>query len=518
MTAFFSPPAVTNKWRTMVAVCLGLGMLMIDTFVVNVAFPTIGRDLGASLAKAEWTVSGYVLVLGVLPLAMGRLGDIFGRRRMYLWGLVAFIVSSALCGVATGINQLIAYRLLQGVGAAIMMPITLAILTHAFPPHQRGLAIGVWGGVSGLGLILGPVVGGLLVETGDWRPIFLVNVPLGVVALVMGLRWVGESRDEAAPRVIDWPGLVLLGGGLALIMFGFNRANDAGWTSLLILSCFGGGLAALVAFVGVERRVARPLIDLTLFRSRSFVMACVAAFLFSAAVFGTQPFTSLYMQNYLGFSPLEGGLAFLPATFLVATLMPFSGIIGQKLGPKLRLLVIAGLFAVAASFVLLTTIDVDSRYVDGMLPAFILRGIGIGLVMSALSLAVMSAIPTAKAGLASGTLTMARQTGTAFGVALFGAIYVNSVHGALEDRLPAELERRAEVVEAAEHFVPAGEGEVRDRTRAAVVDGFIAMSVVGLAVSAVATGSAFLIGNRRQRAGTATTSAAAVAVTQEVRS
>ena len=501
----FGAPAAPSKWRTLIAVCLGLGMLMIDTFVVNVAFPAIGRDLRAELSTAEWTVSAYVLAVGVLPVAMGRLGDIFGRRRVYLAGLLLFVVASAACAGAPGIHELVAFRVLQGIGAAVMMPGTLSIITQAFPPQQRGLAIGIWGGVSGLGLIAGPILGGLLVHGDNWRWIFLVNLPVGAAALVMTARFVPESRDESAPRSVDWPGVALLSGALLVIMFGLNRANDAGWTSPLVLACFGAGLALLPAFVAVERRVRFPLVDLTLFRSGTFVMACLSAALFSAAVFGSQPYVSLFMQNYWGFSPLEGGLAFVPATALVALLMPFSGVIGQRLGPRLRLIVVTGSLAVAASALYLLRLDTESTYLDTFLPAFLVRGLGIGLVMSATSLAVVNAVPMAKSGLASGTLTMARNIGTALGVAVLGTMFLHHVDTAIPAQLgAAPPAQSAQVRAAAEHFVPAGQGETRAIAAQAIVDGFIRISLVAAILAAIATGAAFFIRHRApapQRAG-----------------
>src|SRR5215207_9476483 len=250
-----------NKWHTLIATCLGLGMLMIDTFVVNVAFPAIGRDLNADLTTTEWTVSAYVLVVGVFPVAMGRLGDIFGRRRVYLAGLAVFVVASVLCGLAQNIEQLVAYRVLQGLGAATMFPGTLAIITSVFPPHQRGLAIGIWAGVSGLGLIAGPVLGGLLVRGDDWRWIFFVNLPVGLVALVMAALFVPESRDETAPRSVDWLGALLLCGGLFALMFGLTRGNEEGWAAPSVLGWWALGAALLVAFVAVERRIRYPLVD-----------------------------------------------------------------------------------------------------------------------------------------------------------------------------------------------------------------------------------------------------------------
>lgn len=483
-----------GKWLTLVSVCFGLGMLMVDTFVVNVAFPAIARDLDAGLGTAEWTVSGYVLVLGVLPLAMGRLGDILGRKRVYLAGLVVFVAASALCGLAASIGQLIAFRVLQGVGAAVMMPLTLSIITQAFPAEQRGLAIGIWGGVSGLGLIAGPVLGGLLVHGDEWRWVFLVNIPLGLAALGMAARFVRESRDETASRAIDWPGMLLLAAGLAAILYATTRGNEAGWTSFEVLGGFVAGPALLAAFVAVERRVARPLVDLQLLRSGTFVFACLSAFLFSAAVFGSQPYASLLMQNTMGMTPLQGGLAFLPATVTVAFLTPVSGILGQRLGARMRLLIIGGSASVGLSFLYLLRIDTPLAYAPDLLPAFLLRGLGIGLVLSATSYAVVSAVPLAKSGLASGTLTMARQVGTAAGVALFGAVFVHHIDTTVPDRVaalpPAEA---AAATDAAAQFRVTVSGPEGAAVLEAVVDGFVLSSAVAVAVSALAAAGAFFI-------------------------
>lgn len=507
-------PVAPNKWHTLIAACLGLGMLMIDTFVVNVAFPAIGRDFKADLSTAEWTVSGYVLVVGVFPVAMGRLGDIFGRRRVYLAGLTTFVLASIACGAAQSIEQLVVFRVIQGIGAAAMMPGTLSIITQAFPPQERGLAIGIWGGVSGLGLIAGPILGGLLVRGDNWRWIFLVNLPVGLIALLLAVRFVPESRDESAPRTVDWPGLGLLSAALFLLMFGVTRANDAGWTSPGILASFAAGAALLPAFVAVERRVRHPLIDLSLFKSITFVAACLSAFLFSAAVFGSQPYGSLFLQNTWGFSPLRGGLAFIPSTVLVALMMPVSGVIGQKLGPRLRLVVVAGSVCVALSFLWMLRLDSGSGYVDGLLPAFLIRGVGIGLVMSATSLAVMSAVPPARSGLASGTLTMARNIGTAMGVAVLGAVFSRQVDAELSPALASlPAVDAAGVTVAAHRFAPAGDAATRTLVEGVIIDGFVRLALAAALLCVVATLAALFIRNRRPvsaPAAPASTSATAI--------
>ncbi|HEY7269093.1 MAG TPA: MFS transporter, partial [Dehalococcoidia bacterium] len=338
-------------------------------------------------------MSGYVLMLAVLPVAAGRMGDIFGRREVYLIGLLLFIGASAACSLASSVYVLIAFRLVQGAGGAMMQPTTLSIVTNAFPAHERGMAVGIWGGVSGLGLILGPILGGLLVHGDQWRLIFLVNIPVGALALLMAVRFVPSSRDDSAARMVDVPGVVLLSGGLFLIMLAVTRGNSAGWGSPQVLGCLIIGAACLPAFVMVERRAKAPLVDLSLFKSQTFVMACVASFLFSASVFGSQPYTSLFMQNFWGFTPLQGGLAFLPSTVLVALITPFSGIVSQRLGPRLRYLIMVASISVALSFLYLLKLDVTDRYVTGFLPSFVLRGVGIGLFISATSLVVVSAVP-----------------------------------------------------------------------------------------------------------------------------
>jgi hypothetical protein len=308
----------------------------------------------------------------------------------------------------------------------------------------------------------------------------------------------------------------LLSGGLFLVIFGISRGNDLGWTSTTILACFAGGVALLVAFVGVEQRVARPLVDLSLFNSWTFVAACLSAMLFSMAVFGSQPFTSLFMQNYWGFSALQGGFAFVPATALVAALMPVSGILGQRLGGRIRYLLVVASLSVLASFVFLALVlDGQSGYADSMLPAFVMRGLGIGLFMSASSYAVVTAVPLAKSGLASGTLTMARQVGTSIGVALFGAVYLHSLHADLEGPLQTLPPAEAAAVQAeAEHFIVAGEGPARLAVEGAIVDGFVFISAVGAGIAAFALGAALTM-RMRDRPAVARVPATMVPAPQE---
>ncbi|MEO8970523.1 MAG: DHA2 family efflux MFS transporter permease subunit [Ktedonobacteraceae bacterium] len=421
-----------SKWLILLAACFGLLMLYIDLFIVNVALPTIGQDLHAPLSTVSWTISGYALMIGVLPMGIGRLGDLWGQRAVYLAGLAIFCVGSFACGLAPSITTLIVFRVIQGIGAAIMTPGTLAIIIRAFPSEQHGLAIGIYGGISGLGLIAGPVLGGLLVQAGSWRWIFLVNISLGVVALVMTVLFVPESREESRAVPVDWAGLLLLSVGLLCLLFGFTRAGDAGWVNSVVIGSCVSGIVLLALFVITERRVHWPLVDLRLFRNRPFITGCLSFFFFSAALFGSQPYWSLFMQNTWGFSPLQGGLAFLPSTGLIVLLTPLSGILAQRARARLDVLLIFGLLLNGLSFFyVVITLNTQSTYSDGLLPAFLMRGLAIPIVSSCITLAVMSAVPTQQTGLASGTLGMARNIGTAFGVTVLSQVYLYHINTTL---------------------------------------------------------------------------------------
>lgn len=455
-----------SRWLTLIAACFGLLMLYIDLFIVNVALPAIGHNFRAPLSTVSWTISGYVLMIGVLPLGIGRLGDIWGQRALYLSGLVIFSSASLACGLAPNITALIVFRVIQGIGAAIMTPGTLAIIIRAFPPQERGLAIGIYGGISGLGLIAGPVLGGLLVQGESWRWIFFVNVPLGVVALIMAVLFVPESRDATDAVPVDWPGLLLLSTGLLCLLFGFTRAGDVGWTSGVVIGSCLAGIVILTLFVITERRVRWPLIDLTILRNFPFVMGCLSFFLFSAALFGSQPYWSLFMQNTWGFSPLQGGLAFLPATGLIVLFTPLTGLIAQRAGQRQYLLLVISVLAMGLSFLyIVITLTPLSSYAGGLLPTFLVRGLAIPIFSSSATLAVVSAVSTKQSGLASGSLGMARNIGTAFGVAVLSQVYLSHVNTALPASLTASRV-------AADQFIVSGAGVNRLLIEGVILQGF----------------------------------------------
>jgi EmrB/QacA subfamily drug resistance transporter len=408
------------KWWTLGAMCFALFMIMLDNTVVNVALPSIQRDLGSTLSGLEWTVNAYTLSFAVLLATGGRLGDIFGRRRTFLIGVVIFAASSAAAGLAPGTGTLIASRVLQGVGGALMMPATLSIVTNAFEPHERGKAIGTWAGVSALALAIGPVLGGLLTEHVSWRAIFYINIPVAIAAIVATLFAVRESRDETVGREVDYLGVATLTTGLTALVLALIEGNSWGWGSPAIVALLAGSVLMLGAFVIIERRVAAPIVEFPLFASRNFVGANLVALIVTFAMLAQFFFIALYMQNILGLSPLEAGVRFLPATLMIVAIAPIAGRMTDRVGP--RWLIGAGLTLVSISLYWLTTIDISTTYAD-IWPSFVLMGIGMALVMSPMSTAAMNAVHVAKAGVASGILSMNRMIGGSLGVAVIGAVF-----------------------------------------------------------------------------------------------
>jgi EmrB/QacA subfamily drug resistance transporter len=419
-----------RKWWTLGAMCFALFMIMLDNTVVNVALPSIQRDLGASLSSLEWTVSGYTLSFAVLLATGGRLGDIFGRRRMFIGGVIVFTLSSATAGLAQDTLSLVLSRVAQGAGAAFMMPGTLSIITDAFPARERGKAIGTWAGVSALALAIGPVVGGFLVEHVTWRAIFYINLPVGIGAVLAALFAVRESRDETVGREVDYAGVAALTAGLTALVLALVEGNSWGWGSPRIVALLATSLAAVAAFIVIERRVKAPIVEFSLFADRNFIGAVTVAFIVSFAMLGMFFFLALYMQNILGYSPLEAGLRFLPTTLVIMVIAPLSGRLADRIGPRLPITV--GMALVTAALFEFTRIDQSTTYSD-LLPAFIAMGSGIALTMSPMSTAAMNAVPEAKAGIASGVLSTFRMVGGSFGIAAVGAIFQAKAGGSAEE-------------------------------------------------------------------------------------
>jgi EmrB/QacA subfamily drug resistance transporter len=408
-----------RKWWTLAAVAIGLFMIMLDNTVVNVALPSIRSDLGIGISELEWVVNAYALTFGVLLLSGGKLADLLGRRRIFIIGLVIFTASSLACGLAGGADVLIASRTVQGIGAALMNPATLSIITATFPPRQRGMAIGIWAGVSALALAFGPIVGGVLTEKIHWSWIFFINIPIGVVGVLAARVFIDESKDTSAEQRLDLPGLIASGIGLFALTFGLIETNRHAWTSPLVLSMFGLAAVALTVFVLLELHQRIPMLDLRLFRNRTFAGANTAMLLVGLAMFGIFFFNSLFVQNILGFSAIETGATFLPMTVLIILVAPAAGRVSDHFGA--RWLMGVGMVLLSVSLILFGRLEATSSF-WGLLPGLLVGGFGLAITMAPTTSAAMGSVPVDKAGIGSAVINSMRQVGGSIGIAVMGAL------------------------------------------------------------------------------------------------
>jgi EmrB/QacA subfamily drug resistance transporter len=414
-----------KKWWTLAAVAFGLFMIMLDNTVVNVALPSIERDLHVSIASLEWIVTAYALTFAALLITGGKLADLYGRRRIFIVGIAVFTLSSLACGLAPSAGFLIGARVVQGIGAALMSPATLSIIMATFPPKERGRAIGIWAGVSALALAIGPLVGGLIVDNINWNWIFFVNVPVGALGIVASLFFITESRDTAREQSVDLPGLATSGLGLFALSYALIEGNRHGWASGEIVGLFVAAAVLFAGFVLVEKHQRLPMLDLSLFRNGTFLGANVVALLVSLGMFGVFFFISLYVQNILGYSPTKAGAIFLPMTLLIILVAPLAGHASDRVGS--RWLMAAGMTILAVSLLLYQRVGVHSDFWT-LLPSLLLGGIGMALTMSPMTAAAMSSVPVDKAGVGSGVLNSFRQLGGSLGIAVMGAIVASYLH------------------------------------------------------------------------------------------
>ena len=465
-----------RKWWTLIVVCVGIFMLLLDVTIVNVALPDIQRDLDSSFSQLQWVIDAYALSLAALVLTMGSLADLYGRRLLFAGGVVVFATGSLLCGLSTTATFLDLARALQGVGGAMMFATSLALIANEFQGKERGTAFGIWGATAGASVAVGPLAGGLITETIGWRWIFLINVPIGAVALAVTLVKVGESRDPEHGGA-DVPGVVSFTGALFLLVFGLVRGNTEGWGSPLIVGSLGGAAVLLVAFVVIELRSRRPMLDLGLFRRPAFAGAQIAAFTLAASAFSIFLYLSLYLQNVLGYSPLQAGLRFLPISLLAFVVAPFAGRLAAP--ERVRLLIGSGLALVVAAFVLLHGLTVSSSW-TALLPGFILLGIAIGMVNAPLASTAVGVVPPQSTGMGSGANNTFRQVGIATGIAVLGAVF--------EHHLTTELGNAGHGV--ASGVVPPG---LREQAAAAFVGGLNELFLICAALAAVGSVLSFAL-------------------------
>ena len=410
--------APRSRW-TLLIVSIALFMTALDNLVVGVALPSIRVDLGGSIESLEWTVNAYTLAFAVLLITGAALGDRFGRKRMFVIGLGIFTAASAAAALAPTIEALIAARAIQGFGAAIVLPLTLTLLSEAFPAEKRGAALGIWAGVSGLGVALGPFVGGAVVEGIAWQWIFWLNVPIGIVLLP--LAWTRLTESHGPTKTLDLPGLALAGTGLFGVTFGIVRATALGWTSPTVVATVGGGIALLAAFLWWEHRAPAPMLPLRFFRSRTFSATNGVSFAMFFGAFGAIFLLSQFFQTAQGYSPFEAGLRTLPWTAVPMVVAPIAGLLSDRIGS--RPLMATGLALQAVAMAWLAAVSSPEVAYSSLVVPFMLAGTGMALVFAPSANAILGAVRPQEAGQASGATNAIRELGGVMGVAVLASVF-----------------------------------------------------------------------------------------------
>ena len=417
-----TPLSPRRRTWTLVIVSVGLFMVVLDNLVVNVALPSIHRDLGASIQALEWTVSAYVLAYAVFLLTGSALGDRFGRKRMFMAGVTLFTLSSGAAAAAPSIGLLIAARAFQGLGAAIATPLTLTLLAEAFPPDRRGIALGIWSGISGIAVALGPLVGGAVTEAGSWHWIFWINVPIGAILVPLAAARLSESRG--ATRHLDLAGLGLVSSGLFGIVYGLVRAQSIGWIHAEVLAALGAGVLLVAAFVWHELRTKEPMLPMRFFANRGFAVTNAVSLAMYFGMFGSIFFLSQFMQNVLGNSPLQAGVKLLTWTGAAAVVSPLAGVFAERLGSRRFMVAGLSLQAVALGWLSLEA-SLTMSYTS-MIAPFILAGAGMSLVFAPAANAILASVRTVETGQASGATNAIRELGGVMGIAVLATVFTGN--------------------------------------------------------------------------------------------
>jgi EmrB/QacA subfamily drug resistance transporter len=495
-------PVADGRW-TLIAAILGSSMAFIDGTVATVALPAIARDLSATVAQMQWVVESYSLMLSSLVLVGGSLGDQFGRRRMFGTGVCVFAAASGGCAISQTIGQLIALRILQGVGAALLVPGSLALISAAYPEETRGRAIGTWSGFSGITAALGPVIGGWLIEHQSWRWAFFINLPIALAVLAVLWRRVSESRGMSTPRHVDWTGAALASAGLGGVVYAFIEIPSRGWRDPVIITAFAAGLCALAIFVRLEARIGAPMLPLTVFRSRTFSGANLLTFLLYAALGALMFFLPLNLIQVQRYSATRAGSALVPLIAIMFALSRWAGGLVARYGSKKPL--VLGPIIAAAGFVLLGWPAVGGTYWGTFFPGVVVLGFGMVITVAPLTTTVMSSVPSDQSGVASGINNAVARTAGLTAIAVFGIVVSSIFSASLQSRLasrPIPEAVRADLLEQRGRWagaqVPGGvTNDVRETLRRDIDESFVtAFRVVMLASAALAlsgAGSAILL-------------------------
>lgn len=497
--------SATGRW-VLAATILGSSMAFIDGTVINVALPVLQSDLSATVAQVQWVVELYTLFLSALILVGGSLGDIYGRRRIFAAGIALFTAASVWCGLAPTIDQLIMARAAQGIGGALLVPNSLALISATFPAATRGSAIGTWSAFTSITTAIGPVLGGWLVERASWRWVFFINVPLALVVLLILARRVPESRNETAAPCVDWLGALLATLGLGGLVFGLIESANLGLADPLVLTALIGGALALVLFVVVEIRSAAPMMPLRLFRSRTFSGANLLTLLLYGALGAVFFFLPFNLIQVHGYSPAQAGAALLPLTLLLFLLSRWSGGLVTRYGAKLPLVV--GPLLVALGFAMFALPGISGSYWTTFFPAVMVLSLGMAVTVAPLTTTVMGAVDVRNAGIASGINNAVSRTAGLIAIAVFGLVLIGAFSRSLERRLAtldvppaarqAVLDQRA-LLAAAE--LPAGldeaqQASVRETIQRSYVDGFRLVSLLNAGLALASALSAALLIDR----------------------
>lgn len=432
----------TNPWIVLAVLCSSIFMLLLDTTIVNNAQRKIQIGLGADLSQIQWILDSYILAYAVLLLSFGRMGDIFGRKKFFVVGTIIFTVASGLCGIAgplgdvvgmSGADALIAARVLQGIGAAMMMPQSLSIITQVFPPEKRGSALGIWGAVVGLGAVTGPLLGGFIATNYPWEWVFLINLPIGVLGVFASVRFLPETLDPDASKRLDWGGVLLSGASIFMLVFALIEGNHLGWTSGAILGLIAASVATFLVFLWWELRHPRPMVRLELFRIRNFAIANAMFTILAFGMLGIFFPLTIFLQGGLGYSPFEAGLIGAPLSLSMMVAAPLAGRFTDRFGARRP--IIAGMGAIVLGIMLLASqVATDTTWGDLVIP-MIVTGVGMGLTMSPMTAVAMQEVPPGIAGSASGIINTTRSVGQVLGIAVLGSVLQTRMSVETEDRL-----------------------------------------------------------------------------------